>query len=52
MKRTLRLHRDALTELTPSDLADVVGAEAITQYCNTIHFCDIPTLPLRDCLKK
>lgn len=50
MNRTLRLHRDELTELTATDLAEVVGG--ITQYCNTIHFCAIPTLPLAVCLRQ
>ncbi|HWL34580.1 MAG TPA: hypothetical protein VNQ77_00165 [Frankiaceae bacterium] len=30
MKRTLRLRRETLTDLTPSDLTAVVGAEAAT----------------------
>lgn len=46
----LRLNRDTLTELTPADLAEVGGGDAITQWCNTIHFCHIPTLPLAECL--
>lgn len=50
MNRTLRLHRDTLTELTSTDLAEVVGG--ITQNCNTLHFCVIPTLPLLVCLKQ
>lgn len=52
MDRTLRLRRDTLTELATNDLANVVGAQLITQWCNTIHFCDFPTLPARDCLSK
>jgi len=48
MKRTLTLRRDALTELATDDLAVVVGG--ITQNCNTLQFCDIPTLPLLVCL--
>jgi len=48
MKRTLTLRRDALTELASDDLAVVVGG--ITQNCNTLQFCDIPTLPLLVCL--
>lgn len=56
MNRTLRLRRETLTELTRTELGAVAGG--ITQNCNTIHFCNIPTLdacpiptlPLEPCL--
>ncbi len=49
MKRTLTLRRDTLSDLTSEDLAGVVGG--ITQNCNTLQYCDIPTLPLYPCLE-
>ena len=50
MKRTLRLSRETLTELSTTELANVAGGDAITQNCNTLHFCVIPTLPLFVCI--
>ena len=50
MKRTLALHRDELVELTPAELGGIAGG--ITQNCNTLHFCAIPTLPLLVCLER
>lgn len=49
MKRTLRLSSETLTELTATDLAGIAGG-AITQWCNTLQFCNIITLPLLVCL--
>lgn len=51
MKRTLSLSRETLVELAAADLAEVAGAHAITQNCNTLDFCNIPTLPVRVCLQ-
>jgi hypothetical protein len=51
MKRTLSLRGETLTELAAPELAEI-GGGAITQYCNTIHFCNIPTLPLLVCIRK
>jgi hypothetical protein len=51
MKRTLVLRCDTLTELAAADLENVVGAYQITQNCNTLDFCNIPTLPVRVCVK-
>lgn len=51
MKRTLVLRRDTLTELAATDLAAIAGGEAITQWCNTLQFCAIPTLPLLVCIR-
>lgn len=48
MTRTLNLRREQLAELRSDELAEVVGG--ITQYCNTLQFCVIPTLPLLVCL--
>lgn len=50
MNRTLTLRRDRLTELASDELAGIGGGDAITQNCNTLHFCDIPTLPLFVCI--
>lgn len=52
MDRTLTLRRNHLTELATDELAEVGGGDAITQHCNTIHFCAIPTLPLAVCLER
>ena len=49
MDRALRLRRERLTELTANELEVVVGG--ITQNCNTLHFCHIPTLPLLVCIE-
>jgi hypothetical protein len=47
-RRTLRLRKDVLTELTDSELAAVDGGHAITQpQCPTIV---IRTMPLYSCL--
>ena len=46
MKRTLRLRRDVLTELTESELGALVGAEQATRPA-----CfEVRTLPLYSCL--
>jgi hypothetical protein len=52
MKRTLNLRRDELTELTTADLAEIDGGYQITQNCNTLQYCNIPTIPLLVCLSK
>jgi hypothetical protein len=49
MKRTLSLTRETFTELNDGELAGIAGG--ITQNCNTLQFCAIPTLPLLVCLK-
>lgn len=51
MKRTLNLRSEALTELVADELAEVGGGQAITQYCNTLQYCNILTLPLLVCLR-
>ncbi|HEV2889039.1 MAG TPA: hypothetical protein VGX28_01550 [Frankiaceae bacterium] len=48
MNRTLRLHAETLVELTSDELGSIAGG--ITQNCNTLHFCVIPTLPLFVCI--
>ena len=46
MRRTLKLHRETLTELSADDLAMVAGARADDAW--SIDLC--PTLPLLPCL--
>lgn len=57
MEKFLRLRRETLVELADEHLATLAGGDqgltstctCTTCYCNTIHYCQIPTLPLRDC---
>lgn len=42
MRRTLRLSRETLTELTPQQLGDIAGG-AITPACPTYDDCRVPT---------
>jgi hypothetical protein len=47
-RKTLRLRRERLTELSPDDLAQVAGGwDTKTVVCLTGVY---PTLPVRDCL--
>ncbi|HEX8001059.1 MAG TPA: hypothetical protein VF519_00020 [Mycobacteriales bacterium] len=50
MKRSLNLHREELAELTATELGEVGGGYQITQWCNTLQYCHIPTIPLYGCL--
>ncbi|HWL34689.1 MAG TPA: hypothetical protein VNQ77_00710 [Frankiaceae bacterium] len=57
MKRSLRLRRETLAELTTDELYGVVGGThagcVATNDCTheTIDYCQpTPTLPVRDCL--
>lgn len=53
MKRTLRLSRETLTDLTPSDLVGVVGAAATAQgfTCPAVNCVrDLTILPTCGCL--
>lgn len=57
--RTLSLKREALTELTGEELADVNGGQLLTHItCNPTHECghgpsfdeNCPTLPVYQCI--
>lgn len=48
MNRTLNLRRDELAELATDELASIAGG--ITQWCNTLQYCHVITLPLYVCL--
>ncbi len=48
MKRSLSLRGEHLVELSTDELGIVVGG--ITQWCNTLQYCNIPTLPAYRCL--
>ena len=41
MRRTLTLHRETLTPLTPCDLASVQGAQALSGTCLTFLTCNV-----------
>ena len=52
MRKTLRLRRETLSELTGAQLLSVAGGASDTctyLSCLTLCLCEVPTLPVRTC---
>lgn len=49
MKRTLKLKKEALTELSTGELAGVAGGVISGNSCPVVT-CGVPTLPVRQCI--
>jgi len=57
MKRSLHLRSEVLTELSTEEMRGVVGGAETTFACSryecpSLDYCNVPTLPVRDCLSK